>query len=575
MKKIFSCFLSVLIGIGCIDFMHISAAEAAPYARYSTGLIRETEEEIIEKTGCEVIDASDYHVRTTGSLPVSYDVTTGPKYFPPIDTQGDMGSCTAWATTYYQFTYELNRYLGEQIIDGDETRICSPTWTYNYGNGGCNVGLGISDAYNILNRQGVMMLSDLPYDEDIEDYSFDWPTDKNKLIDALKYRSKMTQISGITSSNLNIIKQRLADGQIPTIGTNSGGWETANITGQKSHGETIIVRGSNADGGHMMTIVGYDDEIEVEVNGVTLVGAFKLANSWGAGWENSGYIWVAYDALNAISAHGSTWQNGYTKVREPVFWGNSFYFIEIFECDVNFAGIVRFYTQDPWSVTLMGNSGTYAVSTKWEYTDVEQVIYPSKQMRYLAFDFSQTGSTINLNSMLSGNLATRLTSSTTYQTHLINTIVYDNLGNEIVGREEVSGSLVNGSYQRVMPIRLRRGRVTAYDNTEITSADSEMVLNYLVENTELSSLQLFLADYLVDGVVNIQDVIAMNQYISAQNGETYMITDYIEEWGCSLADVIEREYGMSLGEYAAQNYDELSAMNVLPETIRREAYAYQ
>lgn len=147
--------------------------------------------------------------------------------------------------------------------------------------------------------------------------------------------------------------------------------------------------------------------------------------------------------------------------------------------------------------------------------------------------------------------------------------------NEIVGREEVSGSLVNGSYQRVMPIRLRRGRVTAYDNTEITSADSEMVLNYLVENTELSSLQLFLADYLADGVVNIQDVIAMNQYISAQNGETYMITDYIEEWGCSLADVIEREYGMSLGEYAAQNYDELSAMNVLPETIRREAYAHQ
>lgn len=117
-KKIFSCFLSALIGIGCIDFMHISAAESAPYARYSTGLIRETEEEIIEKTGCEVIDASDYHVRTTRSLPVSCDVTTGPKYFPPIDTQGDMASCTAWATTYYQFTYELNRYLGEQIIDG-------------------------------------------------------------------------------------------------------------------------------------------------------------------------------------------------------------------------------------------------------------------------------------------------------------------------------------------------------------------------------------------------------------------------------------------------------------------------
>lgn len=59
-------------------------------------------------------------------------------------------------------------------------------------------------------------------------------------------------------------------------------------------------------GGHAMTIVGYDDNIWVDVNGNGVVdsgemGAFKLANSWGATYANSGFIWVAYDAFLATS----------------------------------------------------------------------------------------------------------------------------------------------------------------------------------------------------------------------------------------------------------------------------------
>ncbi len=86
--------------------------------------------------------------------------------------------------------------------------------------------------------------------------------------------------------------------------------------------------------------------------------------------------------------------------------------------------------------------------------------------------------------------------------------------------------------------------------------------------------QLFLADYRSDGEVNIQDVIAMNQHISSLSGQSYQITDYIEEWGYSLADVIEEEYNTTIEEYVAENYAELSAMNVIPAELREDVYAY-
>ena len=81
--------------------------------------------------------------------------------------------------------------------------------------------------------------------------------------------------------------------------------------------------------------------------------------------------------------------------------------------------------------------------------------------------------------------------------------------------DTVYGSLTNGVYSRIESIELAKGRVTAYDNQEITLADAELVLNYIVNNVALSNIQKFLADYNDNGIVDIADVVLMKQCIAA------------------------------------------------------------
>ena len=65
-----------------------------------------------------------------------------------------------------------------------------------------------------------------------------------------------------------------------------------------------------------MTIVGYNDDIWVDLNGDGLVtanekGALRIANSWGTGWGEAGFCWLAYQALRTRNSASTS---------EGVFW---------------------------------------------------------------------------------------------------------------------------------------------------------------------------------------------------------------------------------------------------------------
>ncbi|MEE0061499.1 MAG: hypothetical protein UE295_11785 [Acutalibacteraceae bacterium] len=75
----------------------------------------------------------------------------------------------------------------------------------------------------------------------------------------------------------------------------------------KYAGQQAVTHQAGELGPHRMTLVGYNDNLWIDVNGNNAVdegeiGAFKVANSWGKEFGNDGLIWVAYDALNLKSA---------------------------------------------------------------------------------------------------------------------------------------------------------------------------------------------------------------------------------------------------------------------------------
>ena len=232
--------------------------------------------------------------------------------FPPIRSQGGVGSCIAWSTTYYQHTYEQNLANGLAANTGDNNQIYSPKWTYNLINNGSDSGSYFSDAYRVLTRNGATKWAAFPYDTNY----LEWNLDKIAWRDAInsRGRSQQGQLIYSDSTGFDPIKQMLANGRVLVIGTYIRSFQNSLLKNDPNvlEDDTFVGQASVAymdnllSGGHGMTIVGYNDVLWTDINGNNTVepgekGAFKVANSWGTGYGNAGFIWIAYDAFRTTS----------------------------------------------------------------------------------------------------------------------------------------------------------------------------------------------------------------------------------------------------------------------------------
>jgi len=246
-------------------------------------------------------------------LPRSVDNSELPA-FPPIGDQGSWGSCVAFSTTYYQFTYEQNMLRGGVADGGDYDVIFSPKWTYNMINNGRDGGSAFRDAYEFLLNQGAAKWAEFPYDGDY----LTWCQNRAVWRNALDYRLSGEGWGMISDGNvthlIDDVKTQIANGHVLVVGTYISSWVIGSVLNDPSTsaddpyvGQDIaIYKATPESGGHGMTLVGYNDDIWCDVNGNGVVdggegGAFKIANSWSSGWGNEGFCWVAYDALGGSS----------------------------------------------------------------------------------------------------------------------------------------------------------------------------------------------------------------------------------------------------------------------------------
>lgn len=472
------------------------------------------------------------------TFPSSVDNSTS-VYFPTIGNQGEIGSCSGWSTTYYQYTYEVNKMLG---ISTSSTNTYSPSWTYNYINGGTNAPAYLDDAYDILKNHGAMKLDDYPHSSQLSTYSFAWSTDTQKMVDALRYRVNRYYVNCSSSYDLYNVKYQLSNGKVGVIWTNAYGWTTATTPS----GDNVIIRGSSGDGGHFMTVVGYDDNLTVTYNGVTFTGAFKLANSWGteSTWPegNNGYIWVAYDALNSSSLLGN-WDSNFSSYRTPVFgYNNEVNFVNIETYYAYYVGRVRYISNDPWHNNIYGDISTTASTGKFTpstYTYYNPSDLSNPMYGEIVFDYFDNPN-LNVSNYIHSSFTTKISNSTTNTTYRIYLSVIDSRCKTILPNDTVSGSLNEngGDYSRTFTMNLRKGRISSYDNNDITSSDVSALVTYLLGGNNLSSLQGYLADMNDDNVLDSFDLVLLQQAMNNQIGLGNALDTYLPELGSTIKDYI-------------------------------------
>jgi C1A family cysteine protease len=206
----------------------------------------------------------------------------------PIKHQGQLGSCVAFATSAikeYFDTAEMAKEidLSEQFLYGECKKI----------DGFPNVeGTTARAAFTTMSKSGVCEEQYFPYEGQFP------PTNSPKsgyLTNAEVFKIK-TYVSA--SGGVDTIRQALyQNGPVSLAAVIYDSFMKSRYNG----GFVPAPTGAQL-GGHLMCIIGYDDD--KEWGGYR--GFLEVRNSWGKDYGDNGYVWIPYSVYNQIGA-GSQW----------------------------------------------------------------------------------------------------------------------------------------------------------------------------------------------------------------------------------------------------------------------------
>jgi hypothetical protein len=223
--------------------------------------------------------------------PFAVDLTA---QMPPVGNQANQGSCVAWAMGYYHKTH--TEWLEHHWNDSLTQNQASPAFIYNQICGGVDQGSFFEDAGKLLCEQGAGSMHEFPYNDG---NCTNWPAE-SVFLHGISWRAEGNYWIDVSNdTGIARVKARLDSGFTTTLGI----WVWGNFDNISSYSYTYCRTqrtGSNR-GGHAVTFVGYDDT-RTTADGT---GAFRMVNSWGTGWGQSGYFWMSYQAVKDSDVEGS------------------------------------------------------------------------------------------------------------------------------------------------------------------------------------------------------------------------------------------------------------------------------
>ena len=211
------------------------------------------------------------------------------EFVPEIGDQKNSGSCVAWAFSYYGMSIIYNRIYDVKSEAGKNANKFDPYFIYNQivylEEDSCKGGIHVSELINFSKRYGnkktFLSPTELSCESDWENVSLSNVIDYTKPYKFIGYEKIIPK----NSNSIDQIQYELSNYKYPVmIGIENYGQGLAEIANDGIFKPNYI---ENNNDGHMMTIVGYDNNI----NG----GSFRIVNSWGNDFGDNGYMWMSYE----------------------------------------------------------------------------------------------------------------------------------------------------------------------------------------------------------------------------------------------------------------------------------------
>ncbi len=525
--KFISIALATMLSLS-VGAVSAKAATNPFNLNYAMGAIKDTQTPVLDEN-------SENAPSGAVLLPSSVDLSLS-ESFPSVGNQGSVGSCTAWASTYYQFGYQVAS-MNSWDAKNDPTKQFSPKWTYNLCNNGINKGSLYSTIYSVLANQGAVRYSEFaPSGVATRAEYGTWYLDTEGMKRALQYRisdyehlcfadvEASTPITNSKSACLNVMKSLLNSGNVLTFQTDFGEWDYMKLSSQYNsafNGQYVCIKHYDPDdkwSGHAMAIVGYDDNISYDLNEDGIIqnyekGAFKIVNSWGEQYGNDGYMWVMYDALNRVS--NATNQN--VPNREPIFDDYAYNIITVEEYPLDLVAEVTISQSCRNQIKLKLGQSETDITTP-QYTQNTLFNYSGGAYNYsglsttpmeatFAFDYGNLCNSeitrknyyISINDLYSGN-----------STHIKNIKLIDSTG------KTVTNDNVNDIFDRGTKLySYRIGMVGDVNNDGyIDSRDITDLQSYLSGNIDFTSDDMLVADVNGDGEISVNDVLDIQHYVA-------------------------------------------------------------